>query len=91
MNKQTARSLAKSAWLSLTRHFPHNMVGLTQFKSYYDVRFYAENGQPDKGEVFDHIAFLNPDNVYLRTHTYNENKDWQLHIEIGFEDELTTK
>lgn len=90
MNKQTARRLAMTAWLGLTRHFPDNMVGLTQYKSCYDLRFYAKNGQPDKEEVFDHIAFLNRDNVYLRTHIYNENQDWQLHIVIVFEVEQKT-
>lgn len=85
MNKQTARRLAFTAWLNLTRHYPNNMVGLTQYKSYYDVRFYAEIGEPYKDEVIDQIAFLNHDNVHLRTHTYNENHDWQLHIEIGFD------
>ena len=85
MIKQTARRLAMTAWLNLTRHFPNNMVGLTQYDSCYDLRFYSENGEPDKGEVFDQITFLNLDNVNLRTHRYNENQDWQLHVEIGFD------
>ena len=85
MNKLTARRLAVTAWLNLTRHYPNNMVGLTQYESCYDVRFYTENGEPDKGEVIDKIAFINHDNVHLRTHTYNDNQDWQLHIEIAFD------
>lgn len=85
MNKQTARSLAMSAWLKLTRQYPNNMVGLTQYESCYDVRFYALNGEPSKREVIDKIAFLPPGNVFLHTHPYNENHDWQLHIEIGFD------
>lgn len=91
MNKQTARRLAMTAWLNLTRHFPANMVGLTQYKSYYDVRFYTENGETDKEEVTEKIAFLHLDNVNLRIHIYNDNQDWLLHIEIGFEVESTTK
>lgn len=91
MNQQNARRIAVTNWLNLTRHFPNNMLGLTQYASYYDVRFYAKFRKPDKEEVIDKIACLHSDNVRLRTHTYNDNEDWQLHIEIGFEFESTTK
>lgn len=91
MNKQTARRLAMTAWLGLTRHYPNNMVGLTQYDHYYSVRIYANNGKPDKEEVIQHIPYLNVDYVSLRYSCYNGNEDWQLHIDIGFEFDSTTK
>lgn len=85
MNKLTARRLAVTTWLNLTRHYPTNMIELSQFNSYFEIRFFGDAGEAYEKEVIDKIPEVSPKDVRLHTNVFDNEGSWCLHIEFGYE------
>lgn len=87
MNKTIAKGLANAIWSTLTGYYPNNMVELSQYCSYYEVRFFAEAKEGILYEVTNKVVCKELENVLMHNNVFNEDGDWCLHIEVNFEDE----
>lgn len=87
MNKPTAKGIANAIWHMLTVYYPNNMVELSQFRSYYEVRFFGDTEENDLAIVADQVVCKELENVHMHTNVYNVAGDWCLHIEVEIERE----
>lgn len=85
MNKLTAKAIANANWHTLSGYYPDNMVELTQYYSYYEVKFFGEAEKDNEQDVIDKVICHDLEEVLLHTNVFNENGDWCIHIEVNFE------
>lgn len=87
MKKQIAKGLANAIWHTLSGYYPKNMVELSQFRSYYEVRLFGDAEENVLDIVADQVVCKEFENVHMYTNVYNEAGDWCLHIEVEIERE----
>lgn len=87
MNKLTAKGIANAIWHTLSGYYPDNMVELTQFCTYYEVKFFGEAEKDNEQDVIDKVICHDLEEVLLHTTVFNKNGDWCIHIEVNFERE----
>lgn len=65
--------------------YPTNMVELTQFYSYFEIRFFGNAGEDIVKKVINKIPDVSPKDVRLHTNVFDNEGNWCLHIEVNFE------
>lgn len=87
MNKLTAKGIANAIWHTLSGYYPDNMVELTQFYTYYEVKFFGDAEKDNEQDVIDKVICHDLEEVLLHTTVFNKNGDWCIQIEVNFERE----